>query len=305
MNSNRRQRGHSFHEDYEDNDPIDIHNIPRNNQHYVRENNIEFITPQYEGPETLDLSHIEDDYVEDEDEEDSDQAEDEDEIYNRGRSRSKSIFKDTDVIQGIDPVLVQMKELQIDANPMTPDKNIEKHERKGPLHTREVQALKKGLEQATPSRNKEELEEEELEKRDAENERLIRVSHTYNSPNDQTIRRVKLLLLGDSNVGKSSLVMRWTMDTFSPTLISTVGVNFKTKRVVVHGEPVQVQVWDTAGQEQFHRITTSYYRGANAIIVVYDVSDKKSLLNVEYWIKNIKTHASDAVQNIQTFVVMR
>ncbi len=109
-------------------------------------------------------------------------------------------------------------------------------------------------------------------------------------------RRVKILMLGDSGVGKSSLILRWTLDTFSPSLTSTVGVNFKSKKVTVRGEAVQVQVWDTAGQEQFHKITTSYYKGAQGIMLVYDVTDQKSLDNVAYWIKNIKSHASDSVQ---------
>ena len=109
-------------------------------------------------------------------------------------------------------------------------------------------------------------------------------------------RRVKILMLGDSGVGKSSLIMRWTLDTFSPSLVSTVGVNFKSRKVNLSGELMQVQVWDTAGQEQFHKITTSYYKGAQGIMLVYDVTDPASLANVEYWIKNIKSHASDAVQ---------
>ena len=108
--------------------------------------------------------------------------------------------------------------------------------------------------------------------------------------------RAKVLMLGDSGVGKSSLILRWTLDTFAPSLTSTVGVNFKSRKVMVRDELVQVQVWDTAGQEQFHKITTSYYRGAQGIMLVYDVSDQKSLDNVEYWIKNIKSHASDTVQ---------
>jgi small GTP-binding protein len=112
---------------------------------------------------------------------------------------------------------------------------------------------------------------------------------------DQITRKVKLLLLGDSGVGKSSLILRWTMDTFNASLISTFGVNFKSKRVHVNGEAIQAQVWDTAGQEQFHKITTSYYRGANAIILVFDVSDGLTFNNVEYWMKSIKAHASDSV----------
>ena len=108
-------------------------------------------------------------------------------------------------------------------------------------------------------------------------------------------RRVKILVLGDSGVSKSSLILRWTEDRFNPTLVGTVGVNFKMKRVTMNNELLQVQVWDTAGQEQFHKITTSYYRGANAIMLVYDVCDLQSLANVEYWIKGIKANASDSV----------
>lgn len=85
------------------------------------------------------------------------------------------------------------------------------------------------------------------------------------------------------------------MDSFNPTLVSTVGVNFKSKKLNIEGDYLQVQVWDTAGQEQFHKITTSYYRGANGIMLVYDVSDKKTLDNVEYWIRNIKTNAAASV----------
>jgi Ras-related protein Rab-8A len=114
--------------------------------------------------------------------------------------------------------------------------------------------------------------------------------------NDAATRRTKILMLGDSGVGKSSLILRWTMDTFSPSLTSTVGVNFKSKKVTVANELTQVQVWDTAGQENFHKITTSYYKGAQGILLVYDVTDRKTLENVEYWIKNIKSHASDTVQ---------
>lgn len=67
------------------------------------------------------------------------------------------------------------------------------------------------------------------------------------------MRKMKILMLGDSGVGKSSLIMRWTADQFVPSLVGTVGVNFKSKKVVVEGEGMQVQVWDTAGQEQVGR----------------------------------------------------
>jgi small GTP-binding protein len=85
------------------------------------------------------------------------------------------------------------------------------------------------------------------------------------------------------------------MDTFSATLLGTVGVDFKAKKVCLEGENLQIQVWDTAGQEQFHKITTSYYKGANGIMLVYDVTDEKSANEVNYWMKNIKSHAADNV----------
>jgi small GTP-binding protein len=69
----------------------------------------------------------------------------------------------------------------------------------------------------------------------------------------------------------------------SANIVGTVGVNFKTKKVAVNGEQMQVQVWDTAGQEHFHKITTSYYRGAHGIMLVYDVADSKTMDNAEYW----------------------
>lgn len=194
--------------------------------------------------------------------------------------------------------------------------------RTGPLHQKEVLALKKGLEEAIhnyQNLNNQEDEEEriaaDLEKRTRNSGPVYHLSSrsaTMTSVglqmdssglnggtsrhNNSSCRRIKILMLGDSGVGKSSLVLRWTLDTFSPSLVSTVGVNFKSKKITMRGQPVQVQVWDTAGQEHFHKITTSYYKGAHGIMLVYDVSDKKSAESVEYWVKNIRSHASDTVQ---------
>lgn len=109
-------------------------------------------------------------------------------------------------------------------------------------------------------------------------------------------RKVKVLVLGDSGVGKSSLINRWISDTFNPSLVTTLGVDLKTRRLHIDDKIVQVQVWDTAGQTAFHRITTSYYRGSNAILLVFDVSDRATLQNVEYWMKNIKEQAAENVQ---------
>lgn len=138
-------------------------------------------------------------------------------------------------------------------------------------------------------------DEEERMAADAEKRKRMLAANHQASSNNEPFKRFKLLLLGDSAVGKSSLILRWTLDTFSANLTSTVGVNFKSKKVQCFGEWIQVQVWDTSGQENFRKITTSYYRGAQGIMLVYDVCEQKSLDNVAYWIKNIKAHASDSV----------
>ncbi|KAJ3444905.1 rab gtpase [Anaeramoeba flamelloides] len=106
---------------------------------------------------------------------------------------------------------------------------------------------------------------------------------------------VKLLLIGDSGVGKSSLLLRFVEDSFTPSFITTIGIDFKIKNVEMDGKKVKIQIWDTAGQERFRTITTAYYRGAHGIMLVYDVSNEKSFLNVRNWIKNIETNASENV----------
>lgn len=85
--------------------------------------------------------------------------------------------------------------------------------------------------------------------------------------------QIKLLLLGDSGVGKTSLMTRYSEDKFSASLLSTAGVDYKSAYMEVAGKRVKCQVWDTAGQQRFHVITHSYYKGAHGIILVYDVAD--------------------------------
>lgn len=98
----------------------------------------------------------------------------------------------------------------------------------------------------------------------------------------------KLLIIGDSDVGKSSLLLRFADNTFSGSYITTIGVDFKIRTVEVDGERVKLQIWDTAGQERFRTITSTYYRGTHGVIVVYDVTSGESFANVKRWLHEIE-----------------
>ena len=89
-------------------------------------------------------------------------------------------------------------------------------------------------------------------------------------------QQIKLLLIGDSGVGKSCCLLRFSEDSFTPSFITTIGIDFKIRTIELDGKRVKLQIWDTAGQERFRTITTAYYRGAMGILLVYDVTDEKS-----------------------------
>jgi Ras-related protein Rab-10 len=108
----------------------------------------------------------------------------------------------------------------------------------------------------------------------------------------------KLLLIGDSGVGKTCILFRFSDDAFNTTFISTIGIDFKIKTIEEGGKKIKLQIWDTAGQERFHTITTSYYRGAMGILLVYDITNQKSFENISKWLRNIDEHANEDVEKI-------
>ncbi|WZY81004.1 hypothetical protein YC2023_027388 [Brassica napus] len=109
---------------------------------------------------------------------------------------------------------------------------------------------------------------------------------------------IKLLLIGDSGVGKSCLLLRFSDGSFTTSFITTIGIDFKIRTIELDTKRIKLQIWDTAGQERFRTITTAYYRGAMGILLVYDVTDESSFNNIRNWIRNIEQHASDKVNKI-------
>ncbi|CAD8109620.1 unnamed protein product [Paramecium primaurelia] len=108
----------------------------------------------------------------------------------------------------------------------------------------------------------------------------------------------KVLLIGNSGVGKSCMLMRYSENQFTNNFYNTIGVDFKTKTITIGEHNVKLQIWDTAGQDRFRTITCSYYRGAQGIIIVYDITDRESFENVKTWIAEIDKYASESVNRM-------
>ncbi|XP_010893651.1 ras-related protein Rab-18-B [Esox lucius] len=109
---------------------------------------------------------------------------------------------------------------------------------------------------------------------------------------DDVLTTLKILIIGESGVGKSSLLLRFTDDTFDPELAATIGVDFKVKTIAVDGNRAKLAIWDTAGQERFRTLTPSYYRGAQGVILVYDVTKRDSFTRLENWLNELETYCT-------------
>ncbi|XP_050296304.1 ras-related protein Rab-43 [Anthonomus grandis grandis] len=115
-------------------------------------------------------------------------------------------------------------------------------------------------------------------------------------PNDEPFDFLfKIVLIGDCGTGKTCVVQRFKNGTFIERHGNTIGVDFSMKTVNVDGKNVKLQIWDTAGQERFRTITQSYYRSANGVIIVYDITKRSSFLSVARWVEEIRRYASTSV----------
>ena len=102
----------------------------------------------------------------------------------------------------------------------------------------------------------------------------------------------KVLLIGDAGVGKSSILLRFTDDSFEEQMASTIGVDFRVKTVTLGGKTVKLTIWDTAGQERFRTLTSSYYRGCHGVILVYDVNERESFTHLQQWLEELELYST-------------
>merc|ERR1719217_845694 len=105
----------------------------------------------------------------------------------------------------------------------------------------------------------------------------------------------KVVLIGDSGVGKSNLLSRFTRNEFCLESKSTIGVEFATRSIQVDGKTIKAQIWDTAGQERYRAITAAYYRGAIGALLVYDITRRESFENCERWLRELRAHADPSI----------
>ncbi|KAJ4966965.1 hypothetical protein NE237_018814 [Protea cynaroides] len=114
-------------------------------------------------------------------------------------------------------------------------------------------------------------------------------------PDEEYDYLFKVVLIGDSGVGKSNILSRFTRNEFCLESKSTIGVEFATRTVQVEGKTIKAQIWDTAGQERYRAITSAYYRGALGALLVYDVTKPTTFENVSRWLKELRDHADSNI----------
>ncbi|KAG6517218.1 ras-related protein RABA5c-like [Zingiber officinale] len=108
----------------------------------------------------------------------------------------------------------------------------------------------------------------------------------------------KIVIIGDSAVGKSNLLSRYARNEFNLHSKATIGVEFQTQSMEIDGKEVKAQIWDTAGQERFRAVTSAYYRGAVGALVVYDISRRTTFDSIPRWLQELNTHCDTTVAKI-------
>ena len=112
---------------------------------------------------------------------------------------------------------------------------------------------------------------------------------------ENTFFTFKLLTIGESGVGKTSILRRFVENEFSKTHLATIGIDYRTKVLHIYGKDIKLKIWDTAGQERYHNITSQIFKGAEGILLVYDVNDEVSFAKIKDWIEQIKSNTEEEI----------
>ena len=99
---------------------------------------------------------------------------------------------------------------------------------------------------------------------------------------------IKILTLGDSGVGKTSIIQKFVNDKFNQNMLSTIGVDFQSKEIIINNTKIKLKIWDTTGQERFKTLTSQYYNGADGALLIFDVTSKLSFERINFWINELK-----------------
>lgn len=108
----------------------------------------------------------------------------------------------------------------------------------------------------------------------------------------------KIIMVGDSGVGKSNILMRYAYDKFTESFMPTIGIDLFIKQMLIDEKKYRVQIWDTAGQERYRTIVSAYYRNIDGILLVYDITERKSFVNLKHWLKEIETNSNNNKRQI-------
>ena len=107
-----------------------------------------------------------------------------------------------------------------------------------------------------------------------------------------------MLVVGETGVGKSSLMLRYTDEKFMPDILPTVGLDFRVKVMELAGYSVKISIWDTAGQERFKNISSSYYRGAQGVVLVYDITERRTFNNLGRWLEELDRYGGEKMVKV-------
>ena len=128
------------------------------------------------------------------------------------------------------------------------------------------------------------------------NEEAIKVEEVSSVSKDKEDYKIKLIIVGDSGVGKTNLISRFAEDKFELNSKATIGVEFIYKTLKINGAIFKIEIWDTAGQERYKSISSAYYKGAKGAIVVYDITSEASFYNIDLWINEVQMKVTNDLQ---------